>query len=443
MAAKDGVAPRAISTAETPEHDTPLTGRDEAIFFLQIGAEIEHCLMVQYLYAAYSLDPSALAGNSREQVLAWQHSILDIAREEMGHLVTVENLLRLIGGPLNFQREEFPFVSGFYPFHFRLEPLSVHSLAKYVVAEMPADPKVPDIDEIKREASSGNQGIAVNRVGLLYEKVISLFNDPEKLPDSDFQSDSVGYQADFATWGRNYTRVPRPSASAKSHTPQLIVQPVGNRTQALAALRAISEQGEGLTTPDDELSHFERFLAIYHAFGKHPKQAVRVVPTDPVTVGGPGTPSLITHPTSLRWAQLFNTRYRMLLDLLAHALHVEGPLRAAGGPSARGRIIVGAFAEMYHLRVLSEVIMRQPLNDPPGPERCGPPFELPYCLALPDLTASRWRLHRDVLLSSRKIIARLRLSKDLTDGELLDTLEAEDAQFLNFIAEILRSPPPS
>src|SRR2546423_945171 len=143
MAARGAVAPQA-SLAKTPGHDTPLTGRDEAIFFLHIGAEIEHCLMVQYLYAAYSLDPSALKGKSQEVVLAWQHSILDIAREEMGHLVTVQNLLRLLGGPLNFQREEFPFVSEFYPFHFRLEPLSVHSLAKYVVAEMPADPKVPD-----------------------------------------------------------------------------------------------------------------------------------------------------------------------------------------------------------------------------------------------------------------------------------------------------------
>jgi hypothetical protein len=442
MAAKARAVPPE-SVAKTPEHDTPLTGRDEAIFFLHIGAEIEHCLMVQYLYAAYSLDPSAVPDNSRQEVLAWQHSILDIAREEMGHLVTVQNLLRLLGGPLNFQREEFPFLSEFYPFHFRLEPLSVHSLAKYVVAEMPADPKVPDIEKIKAEAAHGNQDIAVNRVGLLYEKVIDLFKDPIRLPDSDLQSDSVGYQADFATWGRNYTRMPRPSASAKAHTPQLIVQPVGNRTQALAALHAISEQGEGLAEPQDELSHFQRFLHIYRAFAKHPEQAVRDVASDPVTSGEPGAPSLITNPTSLRWAQLFNTRYRMLLDLLAHALHVEGSLQAAAGLSPRGRIIVGAFAEMYHLRVLSDIIMRQPLEDPPGPKHCGPPFELPYTLALPDLAVGRWRLHRDVLLSSKKIIARLRERPDLTDGELLDTLEAEDARFEHFIEEILRSPPPS
>jgi hypothetical protein len=444
MAARAGVAQPQITEPNTPEPDTPLAGRDKAIFYLHIGAEIEHCLMVQYLYAAYSLDPLNAPSDLREQVLAWQHGILDIAREEMGHLVTVQNLLRVIGGPLNFDREDFPFRSEFYPFHFRLEPLCPHSLAKYVVAEMPADPQEPDIENIKRDASTGNEGIDVNRVGLLYEKIIELFEDPSKLPDSDFQSGSVTYQADFATWGRNYTRVPRPSPDDKSRTPQLIVQPVANRTQVLAALRAVSEQGEGLAKPDEELSHFQRFLDIYRAFPKDTKQVVRKVASNPVTLErepapGETPPSLITHPTSLRWAQLFNTRYRMLLELLAHALHVAGPLQTTEGPTTRGRIIVGTFAEMYHLRALSDVIMRLPLTNSPKSLRCGPPFELPYTLAFPDLPASRWRLHRDVLRSSRKIIEGLRKCDDLTDNKLLEALESEDARFLVFIEEILRS----
>jgi hypothetical protein len=444
MAASGEVAPTE-SAAEAPQHDTPLTGRDEAIFLLHIGAEIEHSLMVQYLYAAYSLDPSGVPADLREQVQAWQHSILDIAREEMGHLVTVQNLLRVIGGPLNFEREDFPFRSGFYPFHFRLEPLSRHSLAKYVVAEMPVDPQEPDIDEIKREASTGNQGMDVNRVGILYEKVITLLASSDRVPDSNFESNTMGYQADFATWGRNYTRVPRSDAAPGARAPQLIVRPVGNRTQALAALRAVSEQGEGLAEPETELSHFQRFLEIYRAFSKETRPLVRNVASNPVTTereaeSDDTAPSLITHATSLLWAHLFNTRYRMLLDLLAHALHADGPLQSAGGPSPRGRVIAGAFAEMYHLRALSDVLMRQPLTDPPSPLRCGPPFELPYTLALPDLAPSRWRLHRDVMLSGGKVIAELRKCSDLTDAKLLDSLEAEDARFLTFIDEILGSP---
>src|SRR6185436_17731976 len=106
---------------------------------------------------------------------------------------------------------------------------------------------------------------------------------------------------------------------------------------------------------------------------------------------------------------------------------------------ARGRLIIGAFAEMYHLRVLADVIMRQPLNELPGPTCCGPPFELPYTLMLPDLPESRWRPHRDVLVSSGKIIALLRDQPYLTEGDLLGTFEVADKRFISYIDEILHS----
>ena len=39
----------------TPLHDPPLAVHDEAVFLLTAAAEIEHALMVQYLFAAYSV----------------------------------------------------------------------------------------------------------------------------------------------------------------------------------------------------------------------------------------------------------------------------------------------------------------------------------------------------------------------------------------------------
>ena len=135
-----------------PTHDPPLAPRDEAVFLLHTGAEIEHALLVQYLYAAYSLKSAKeVPQEHAAKVRAWKRTLLDIAREEMGHLITVQNLLRLVGGPLNLEREDYPFRSQLYPFPFRLEPLSKASLAKYVVAEMPylADPQ-EEIKEIAR-----------------------------------------------------------------------------------------------------------------------------------------------------------------------------------------------------------------------------------------------------------------------------------------------------
>lgn len=116
---------------EWPASDPRLAPRDEVIFLLHTAAEVEHALLVQYLYASWSVPDAHLE---------WRSKILNIARQEMGHLITVQNILRELGGPLNFEREDYPFRSDFYPFRFKLEPLSISSLAKYVIAEMPEDP---------------------------------------------------------------------------------------------------------------------------------------------------------------------------------------------------------------------------------------------------------------------------------------------------------------
>src|SRR5687767_5337085 len=74
-----------ISGVHGPMHDPPLEPRDEAVFLMTAAAEIEHALMVQYLYAAYSL--RVVEGEALfQQVKALQDLLLQIAREEMGHL---------------------------------------------------------------------------------------------------------------------------------------------------------------------------------------------------------------------------------------------------------------------------------------------------------------------------------------------------------------------
>ena len=92
-------------------HDPPLEPRDEAVFLLTAAAEIEHALMVQYLYAAYSLRVRARTCRAADV----KNLLVQIAREEMGHLVTVQNLLHLVGGPLNLGRDRAPYASEIYP----------------------------------------------------------------------------------------------------------------------------------------------------------------------------------------------------------------------------------------------------------------------------------------------------------------------------------------
>lgn len=62
---------------------------------------------VHYLFAAYSVRVVP-GGPNEDKLRKVQQLLAQIAREEMGHLATVENLLHLVGGPLNFNREHSP-----------------------------------------------------------------------------------------------------------------------------------------------------------------------------------------------------------------------------------------------------------------------------------------------------------------------------------------------
>jgi hypothetical protein len=159
--------------------------RECAVFLLHVGAEVEQALMVQYLYAAYSLGGPQIADPvNREKALRWRQTIADIAQQEMGHLVTVENLLQLIGGPLTLERQDFPAPSELYPFKFTLQPLTLRSLAQYVLAEMPDEKticklKLTDkIEEVKKAAGGDMGATKVNRVGVLYSAIAKLFTLP-------------------------------------------------------------------------------------------------------------------------------------------------------------------------------------------------------------------------------------------------------------------------
>jgi hypothetical protein len=412
-----------------------LTTHQFAIFLLQIAADIEHALLVQYLYAAYSLEKGlAVPGNTAGlTTTAWRKTIVTIATEEMGHLLSVQNLLRAIGGPLNIEREHFPFRSQLYPFPILLEPFTKNSLAKYVAAEMPVtvDPQVLPPDkkqEIWDRAMQDAGGMAVNQVGVLYEKIITVFKG---LSDSDFRPDAVVWQADVGNWRANSrddligvkvlpvdpSKLPPPPPPPPTPTV---------KEMALRALRIIADQGEGFppntpapTPAPAGTPHFIRFLSIYNQFpdGFNPARPVPMNPntTDPVA-GGPVNaeamlqeqqlrPGRITNATSRLWAHLFNVRYRILLTELLHWLMLP-----PNATDLRDRLQQWIFFEMHDrassLRDLADKLATLPQRDS-GDGVAGAPFEMPFSLALPDLGPDRWRLHLDLVDVSTSLIGQL------------------------------------
>ena len=223
--------------AECPPEFSP---HQYTIMLLHIAAEIEHALMVEYLYAAYSLGGSQVPKQYQAKVTQWQEVILGIAKEEMGHLMTVQNILRCLGGPLNLGREDYPWDSELTPFPFHLEPLTQPVLARFITAESPADWSGAQADHIREIARRGIDCEAkLHRVGALYALLGKIISNPALIQDRDFRASTYPFQANWDEWGRGYRRGARGSSmdGAIPKTPDVLLIPVASRRDVIAASR--------------------------------------------------------------------------------------------------------------------------------------------------------------------------------------------------------------
>jgi hypothetical protein len=434
------------------------SGHDFVIYLLSIAAEIEHALMVQYLYSAYSLGGPQVPEAQRAAVLNWQNIILGIAKEEMGHFITVQNILRLIGGPLNFRREEFPWDSDLIAFPFTLEPLSRGAVAKYVIAESPTNwgSAATPVEKAEIEAqATENAGRPVKQVGVLYHYMITLLSDPRVIPDSAFLADTLPFQAGWDEWGRAYGGPT--AASGQEQRPDLLVQTAYSRASAVAALQAVAEQGEAPIEDfeSNQPSHFSKFLAVWKAYPAV-AQPARLVAVNPIAPFDPDLLDVSSHrtkaalkehapvtpianPATARWAILSNLRYRILLSYLIHTLSLSGPELAQPPKNARGLLVHSTFGEMYNLRALASMLVQLPAGPPTAELRAGPPFQMPYTISLPTGEEARWRLHNDLLVAAERLIESLLPSASGSQRAYLLAVRAADAKTLAAIGAMLES----
>lgn len=410
-------APQGGTAMRLERQDPPMAPLDELVLLLHTAAEIEHSLMVQYLYAAYSLPDQS---PQRE----WQETLVSIARQEMGHLMATQNLLLAIGAPLNFEREDYPFNS-FYPFPFKLEPLSVSSIARYVLAEMPDPSTVPEVDVV---ALLTDAGVAqtIPRVGALFIAIAELLG--ELSGDSVF-ADSLPFQANPADW------MAGPYALALTK-----VTSIGEASQLL---EAVAVQGEGPNEPAaGSPSHFRRLHRMYLAAKQHIADTGRPLadaqPTDP-TVKVERASGYLQHPIARAWGAAFNTRYRCLLYGFEHQLSLSH------GDVTRDRLSQWAFTDMIALRDIAELLKERPQHDPlrsdelGRPRLAGAPFELPHTLQMPNRPIDRWRQHRALVEFHVQELRALAEDDELDDG-LASQLADDMAHRLSFISEKLEAP---
>jgi len=482
VVAKPGGGKPTISFEKRPG----MTWRDYLVILLHIAAEVEHGLMVQYLYAAYSLGGPGLTPAQAAEVARWQKNILEVAKEEMGHLLTVQNLLALLGAPPNFTRAETPFEQALSPIPFVLDPLTRDVVASFTLAEMSPDLELhlrtskhlregleefltrhqlkPIVAETRHLAHElGAHGMIPQPVALLYEEVIRVITDQNKIPDSEFDETSYHAQASWDDWGRSYAPNPKllsPTGDVLvTHSSRgrgnVIVMRAATRTEALKALQAISGQGEAVhlqhahqlkRRADDEdglegeFSHFERFLNIWQHYPGD-WQPYRNVMRNPATRhSAAANQHMIEDEAILDWALLFNIRYRMLLTFLAHSYRLSRIVRP-GEPNLRGMVMHRAFGEMYNLKAIAGLLVQMKVSKPGEPEVfAGPPFETPYSLNMPAAHVDVFRLHRDLFRGAVEVNLRIQARNEAIGRDYLRSLHELDLGALGWIEAIFRAP---
>jgi hypothetical protein len=350
--------------------------RKELTYLLCQAAELEHGLMCQYLYAAFSLRDEAGPGLPEDQldvVGRWRQVILAVAGQEMLHWAVVQNLLTAVGSAPYVSRPHLPHQARGYPpgVQLRLLPFGEAALRHFIYLERPAGADVADgagfelvgsplppmrPDEVIPRA----QDFATQ--GHLYRSIESgLVRLTEKIGEEQLFIGPAFHQADEATF----------------RWPDL--RPITDLESANRSLAFIVEQGEG-ATGDWTTAHFGRFLGVLEDYlavmrddpGFSPAQPVVAAGMRPVEGIEPDV--YITDPATGGCSDLFNAVYELVLQMIARyfAFGTETPAQ-------RQVLAETAVGLMFQaIKPLGLVLARLPV----GPDRAGVTaganFQLPY-----------------------------------------------------------------
>jgi CDGSH-type Zn-finger protein/truncated hemoglobin YjbI len=360
-----------------PEAPFVIEHREALIYMLCEAAELEHGIMCQYLFAAFSLKQREDEGLAKGELAAaerWQKTIFHVAAQEMLHLALVHNLLSAIGAAPHFGRPNLPAPAHHYPagVNLTLVPFGERALQHFIFLERP--------EGMEYEGAQGLDMPVHEAVPLMAER------------------DIVPQPQDFATVGHLYRSIEHGFAhlAEKFGEQNLFVGPpraqaipesfgwtdlvtVTDLASAQRAIDTILEQGEG-ARGQWEHAHFGQFVQILDEYREMRVANPQFDPVRPVMFA---TVRLCEHDETVprisdrvtsRCGDLFNVSCEILLQIFeryfAHTEETDAQL---------GTLADATLGLMLRvLKPLGNLITTLPV----GPEfpgmNAGPSFELFY-----------------------------------------------------------------
>jgi hypothetical protein len=348
-----------LQEAEHGDEPEILIGSREQLFHLLAeAAEIEHTLMCSYLYAAFSLkdqaDPS-LSAQEADAVQRWRAVVMNVAVEEMGHLLMVANLTAAIGGRPHFTRPNFPVNPGYFPSGvvLRLTPFSFNTLDHFIFLERPTGVEARDgegfqvLEHTRDQAYLGLMPSSQEYVTVshLYEAIrANLIAFAER----------VGQNSLFA--GPEHGQIGADLITMEGIEVIVDLQGAGR------AIDLIVEQGEGSPT-DRQDSHYHRFQAIKREYTALLADNPTFSPAYPVAenpvMRRPPEPEgkvFIDAEPAARVLDLANAVYGMLLRCLVQAYSKS----ATSARSEKERMLSAAIDLMHVLSIVAKTLAKLP-----------------------------------------------------------------------------------
>jgi hypothetical protein len=360
-----------------PEAPFVIEHREALIYMLCQAAELEHGIMCQYLFAAFSLKQrgdEGLTPDELEVVARWRHTIAHVATEEMLHLALVQNVLSAIGAAPHLTRPNLPAPAHHYPagVSLTLVPFGEQALQHFLFLERP--------EGMALEGAKGIDAPVHEAVPLIPEgDIVPQLQDFATVGHL-YRSIEQGLEHLADKFGERNLFVGPPRAQATStdfRWPELVA--VTDLASAQRALDTILEQGEG-ARGHWEAAHFGKFVEILEEYRRMIAANPAFDPVRPVMFAkvrsgehGDSLPLIGDRVTS-QCTDLFNVSYEILVQILErYFAHTEETDAQLGTLAMSAVTLMGGV-----LRPLGELITTLPVGPEHPGRNAGPSFELFY-----------------------------------------------------------------
>jgi hypothetical protein len=369
--------------------------RDELVTALRHAAELEVAVMLQYIYAAYSI-PNYVTGEeyvgrglwTQEQLhlacgngeevrdYGMRGVLLEVSHEEMIHFLMVNNILMAMGEPFYPAVPNFSEINRRFPIEvdFALEPFSATTIQRFMRFEWPDFLEKDLASDTKHNDPTADRLHGYGSLSELYRQIREAIAN---IPDL--------FIVKKGRVGGEHHLFLREDFNKVHPDYQLQVDDVES---ALFAIDLIVEQGEGCNpnSPKFEQSHFQQFRHMAEALAQQ-----HIIPTGGVIPWNPAYPALrnptlhyrdgnssvVTIPETRAVMQIFDECYFIMMQLMVQhfGLTPTASLRRSKIMNAAIDIMTGM------MRPLGELLMSMPSGK--CGKTAGPTFEIAMPMYIP------------------------------------------------------------